>query len=222
MISRILLVATALFSLIALDSRSQKGLSNELIWNSREFSAEFVGGLNSMNDGLHYTSVEESDAFGSKIVRYSYITGKEVDVIATSKDIFGDEMKGIEGYEFSADEKQLLIQTKTQGIYRYSFSADYYVYNLTTKKTFPLTDFAKGPQMLADFSPDGKRIAFVRNNNLFVLDTKKFRLPMMEPPTKSSMGQLIGFMKKNLPSAKALNGVRPETELLFISSTKVP
>ncbi len=172
MIARILLVATALFSLMAVDSWSQKGLTNELIWNSREFSAEFVGGLNSMNDGLHYTSVEESDAFGSKIVRYSYITGKEVDIIATSKEIFGEEMKSIEGYEFSADEKQLLIQTKTKGIYRYSFSADYYVYNLTTKKTFPLTDFAKGPQMLADFSPDGKRIAFVRNNNIFVLDTE--------------------------------------------------
>jgi len=154
---------------------AQTGLTNELIWKSSEFGGEFVGGLSSLNDGLHYSSTEDSDAFGTRIVKYSYATGKEVSVIATSKDIFGDSSIAIDGYEFSNDEKQLLIQTETEGIYRYSFSANYYVYNTETRKTFPLTDFKKGKQMLADFSPDGKSIAFVRENNLFVVnaDSKK-------------------------------------------------
>ncbi|MBL7943323.1 MAG: DPP IV N-terminal domain-containing protein, partial [Flavobacteriales bacterium] len=150
---------------------AQTGLSNDLIWNSGEFSSEFVGGLNSMNDGMHYSSLEPSDAFGSRIVKFSYTTGEEVGTIASSKDIFNDVAKGIDGYEFSADEKQLLIQTETEGIYRYSFKANYFIFNLETKKTIPLADFSKGKQMLASFSPDGRKVAFVRNNNLFVFDT---------------------------------------------------
>jgi dipeptidyl-peptidase 4 len=160
-----------LFSLLA-SLRAQLPLSNELIWASGEFSAEYVDGLNSMNDGLHYTSLEESDALGSKVVKYSYETGKEVAVLLTAKEVFGDATKTIDGYQFSADEKQVLITTETEPIYRYSFSAHYYVYNLETKKGFPLTDFSRGKQRLADFSPDAKRIAFVRGNNIFIVDTE--------------------------------------------------
>lgn len=158
--------------LSAFNVLAQTGLNNQLIWAGGEFSAEFVGGLASMNDGLHYTATEESDAFGTRIVKYSYATGLESSVIATSKDVFGNATTGIDGYEFSKDETQLLIQTETEPIYRHSFSANYYVYNISTKKTIPLTDFAKGKQMLADFSPDGKNIAFVRSNNLFVMNVE--------------------------------------------------
>lgn len=150
---------------------AQSGLTNDLIWSGGEFSSESVSGLNSMNDGMHYTSLEASDAFGTRIVKYSYATGEEVGTIASSRDIFGDTRKSIDGYEFSSDEKQLLIQTETEGIYRYSFKADYYLFNLDTKKTTPLADFAKGKQLLASFSPDGRKVAFVRDNNLFVFDS---------------------------------------------------
>jgi dipeptidyl-peptidase 4 len=149
---------------------AQSAITNQLIWASGEFNSEFVGGLNSMNDGMHYSATENSDAFGTRIVRFSYATGTEVNVITTSKAVFGDAQKVIEDYHFSADEKQLLIQTETEPIYRYSFSANYFVHNLETGKTIPLTDFSLGKQMLAEFSPDGKKIAFVRKNNLFVSD----------------------------------------------------
>ncbi|MBL0316745.1 MAG: hypothetical protein IPP69_13660 [Flavobacteriales bacterium] len=86
-------MVVALLCCATLQTQAQSGLSNEIIWKGSEFSAEFIGGLNSMNDGLHYTSTEESDAFGTRIVKYSYATGKEVGVIATAKDIFGDVKK---------------------------------------------------------------------------------------------------------------------------------
>jgi dipeptidyl-peptidase-4 len=123
-----------------------------------------------MNDGLHYTATEQSDAFGTRIVKYSYATGTEVGVIATSMDIFGDASKGFDGYEFNSDEQYLLIQMESESIYRYSFLANYYLYHIPTKKTIPLTDFSKGKQMLAEVSPDGKHVAFVRANNLFVVE----------------------------------------------------
>ena len=149
---------------------AQTAITNQLIWSGPEFSSESVSGLSSMNDGLHYTSTEQSDAFGTRLVKYSYVTGQEVGVIATSKDIFGDVTKAIEGYEFSQDETQLLIQTETESIYRHSFSANYYVYHIEARRTTPVSDFKKGKQMLAEFSPDGKHIAFVRDNNIFVMN----------------------------------------------------
>ena len=161
-------VVLALF--ITVQFCAQQNLTNNLIWSGGEFSGEFVGGLNSMNDGLHYTATEQSDAFGTRIVKYSYATGTEVGVIATALDIFGDATKSFDGYAFSGDEQYLLIETESESIYRYSFLANYFLYHIPTKKTIPLTDFKKGKQMLAEVSPDGKHVAFVRDNNLFVVE----------------------------------------------------
>lgn len=149
---------------------AQKTITNELVWASNEFDADYIDGLASLNDGLHYSGLERSDAFGSRIVKYSYETGEEVGVIATSVDIFKDATKRISDYEFSADEKFILIPTESEQIYRHSFSANYYIFNLETRKTIPLADFSKGTQMLASISPDGKHAAFVRDNNIFIMD----------------------------------------------------
>ena len=147
-----------------------QALSNDLIWYSREFSPEYVSGVRSMNDGVHYTSQEYTEANGSEIVKYSYETGEKVGVIATSMDIFKDASRYIEDYEFSADEKMMLIKTETESIYRYSTRANYYVYNVEKKRAFPLADFDKGKQRLATFSPAADKVAFVRENNIFIVD----------------------------------------------------
>jgi dipeptidyl-peptidase-4 len=163
-----LLIALSLY--FASTAFAQERITNELIWASAEFSMKSIDGLNSMRDGLNYTSLEESDALGTKIVEYSYATGNEVKVIAHSKGIFNDPQKSIEGYSFSSDETKLLIETESVSIYRYSYFANYYIHDLKTGKTTPLTNFERGGQMLAEFSPDGKKVAFVRDNNLFVVD----------------------------------------------------
>ena len=144
-------------------------LSNDLIWSSGEFRGEYVSGVRSMNDGKHYTSLERSES-GSSIVKYAYRTGEAVDTIATSLQVFQDARKGFDGYEFSADESNLLITTETEGIYRHSFFANYYTHSLETGVTRPLSDFETGKQRLAAFSPDAKLVAFVRDNNVFVVD----------------------------------------------------
>lgn len=149
---------------------SQNKITNELIWASSEFNTESIDGLSSLADGMHYSGLEQSDAFGTRIVRYSYETGEEVSVIATSADIFKDPSKRISEYTFSKDENLILIPTEINPQYRHSFSANYYVYNIKTRKTTPIADFSKGQQMLATISPDGQHVAFVRDNNLFVTD----------------------------------------------------
>ncbi len=160
----------SILMICTINSFAQKSITNELIWASNEFSSEYIDGLSSLNDGLHYSGLERSDAFGSRIVKYSYETGNEVEVIATSIDVFKDATKSIDSYEFSADAKFILIPTETNPIYRYSYSANFYVFNLETRKTTPVADFNKGKQMLATISPDGKNVAFVRDNNIFITD----------------------------------------------------
>jgi dipeptidyl-peptidase-4 len=164
------ILSLASFFLAISSTFAQSNLTNQLIWASPEFSGEFYGGLNSMNDGNHYTVLEESDAFGATIIKYSYLTGEKVEVVATAKDIFGNTDIAIDDYSFSKDETKLLIQTETESIYRHSFYAIYYVYDLSTKKTTPISDKGKGKQRLAEFSPDGSKVAFVRDNNIFFVD----------------------------------------------------
>ncbi len=152
----------------SLESIAQdKELSNELIWYSGEFRTEYVGGINSMNDGVHYTSLEFGDA-GSDIIKYSYASGEKVQTVATSKEVFGDLGLSIEDYEFSADESKLLVATDVESIYRHSTAANYYIWDIKSKKLTPLSDFSKGKQRLADFSPSGNSVAFVRENNVFI------------------------------------------------------
>jgi dipeptidyl-peptidase-4 len=149
---------------------AQKVITNELIWASQEFAAESFYGFNSMSDGLHYTAAERSDALGTKIVKYRFSDGLEAGIIASSKDVFNDPMKMIEGYSFSADETKILIETEVEPIYRYSYFARYSVHDLATGKTFPLASETLDKQRLATFSPGGKHVAFIRNNNLFITE----------------------------------------------------
>jgi len=160
----------ALIAIIPNSIWSQKLITNELIWASQEFATESFSGFNSMNDGLHYSAAERSDAFGTKIIKYKFSDGLEAGVIATSKDVFGDATKMIEDYSFNSDETKLLIETEIEGIYRYSYFARYSVYDLITGKTFPLASEKLSKQRLATFSPDGSKIAFVRDNNLFITE----------------------------------------------------
>lgn len=164
------LLALAFVSFSELVLAQDSKLTNDLIWYSREFRHESVSGVNSMKDGLHYTRLEWNDEVGSAIVKYEYATGDSLGVLASSKDILNNNTTSIEGYQFSADESKLLIQTETNNIYRHSFSANYYIYNRATKRATPLADFTQGKQRLAQFSPKGDMVAFVRNNNIFIHD----------------------------------------------------
>jgi len=144
-------------------------LSNELIWYSGEFREERVGGIRSMNDGSHYTSLERGES-GSAVVKYAYATGEAVDTLATSMSAFEDAAMTFSGYAFSADERHMLLTTEVKSIYRHSFSANYYVVDLNSGETKAITDFTQGRQRLATFSPNAQHVAFMRDNNVFIVE----------------------------------------------------
>jgi len=130
---------------------------------NRTFSQKSVYGLRSMNDGIHYTTLEEG---GTKIVKYSFATGKVVETLLDLTALKDAEIKYIGEYEFSSDERRILLMTNSERIYRRSFTADYYVFTFKNKELVPLSK--NGKQRLATFSPNGNRIAFVRDNNIFI------------------------------------------------------
>ncbi|MBT7653239.1 MAG: S9 family peptidase, partial [Flavobacteriales bacterium] len=159
-----LFLSTFLFSF----SSSAQTFSNEKIW-SGEFRSEGVWGVRSMTDGTHYTTSDFDEAEGSSIVKYSYKSGKKVKTIVTSLQAFEDAREYINDYFFSADERFILLTTNTNQLYRHSFYADFYIYDTHSNELAkPLTDFSKGQQRLATFSPSADKIAFVRNNNVFI------------------------------------------------------
>ncbi|MGL5683693.1 MAG: S9 family peptidase [Marinifilaceae bacterium] len=131
------------------------------------FGQRRVSGLRSMNDGLHYTIVADN---GKKIVKYSYKTGKEVETLLDLNKLEDCDAKSIQGYDFDPTEQRIIFFTNREDVYRHSFKADYYVYELKNKIVKPLSD--GGKQQLATFSPNGIRIAFVRDNNLFIHDVR--------------------------------------------------
>lgn len=131
------------------------------------FRANGITGLRSLNDGEHYTVLEER---GKKLVMYSYKTGKAVSTILDLNDPKYSNVKMIQNYEFSPDESHILIYTNIRPIYRRSFTADYYVFDFKNKELKPLSE--GGSQRLATFSPVGTKIAFVRDNNIFISDLR--------------------------------------------------
>lgn len=139
----------------------QKGgiITIDEIYRNYSFYPNSIDNLRSMNDGLFYTTLEE----GNSITRWDYATGEKAGIIFK---LNNPDIKGINDYVFSADEKKILISTAKERIYRRSFRADYYIYDIDSKTLTPLS--ASGKQQLAAFSPDGKKVAFVRDNNIFI------------------------------------------------------
>lgn len=141
-------------------------LKTEDIWGSPKLFARTIGGFRAMNDGEHYTSLTGTPA-GQAIVRFSFRSGQAVDTLLhPSALIQGKDTLDFSDYTFSPDEKSILLHVDPEAIYRHSTREDYWLYERSTRKISRVT--TNGKVMYGSFSPDGKRLAYVKDNNLFV------------------------------------------------------
>ena len=139
-------------------------LTLEDIWAKPTFRSAFVPGFNWMNDGRYYSALENGN-----LVQYEVTTGKAVQTLVTAAELqLAGAPLNVDGYSFNANEQKILFTTGTEPIYRRSSRASYYVFDRGTKKLTPLS--GGGKQSYATFSPDGQRVAFARDNNVFVTD----------------------------------------------------
>ena len=128
------------------------------------YRAKSISGLRPLLDGEHYAQIS---ADHKRIVKYSFKTGKEVGTIFDVDKARDIKLKSFDNYIMSPNEQLILIQTETKQIYRRSYTAVYYIYNVKNNRMEVLSK--NGPQQVPLFSPDGNQVAFVRNNNIYLV-----------------------------------------------------
>ena len=148
-----------------------------LAFLERAFQPKSFGPARWMNRGEAYTTLEPSTSFpgSTDLVRYETADGKREVLIAAS-DLIPTGSKGplhIENYDWSRDMTRALIYTNSRRVWRANTRGDYWLFDLRSKSLRQLGgDAAPSTLMFATFSPDGSRVAYVRENNLYVQSTE--------------------------------------------------
>ena len=158
----ILTIFVAVAVMVATCLRAQQitleSVVNYLYYPSR------IGGLNSMPDGEHYTRISDN---GKSILKCSYTTGDTEETLFDAASTEGEKISRFSSYVIAPDGKHILLATEVEAIYRRSATAEWYVYDTDTRMLRKLSE--GGRQEIPSFSPDGQKIAFVRNNNIFLV-----------------------------------------------------
>jgi len=158
-----LLLLVATISLSAFSQSTYKEITVADLWTNWTFWSPSVSDLSSMNDGEHYTTMSRA----GEIVKFSYKNEDFKETIVKTADL---DIR-VQAYEFNADETKMLFTTGYERIYRRSFLADYYIYNIQTKELTKLSE--NGQQQIAKFSPNGNFVSFIRKNNIYITDLTK-------------------------------------------------
>lgn len=164
---------TLLFCLCVLASFAQGGRPldlNEIV--SGEFTPKNISGVIPIpGDGEHYSQM---NADKTQIIKYSFKTGKPVEVLFDAATARECPFKKFDSYSFAPDGSKLLIATETTPIYRHSYTAEHYIYSLKRNLDGKINNVVEklsdgGPQQVPIFSPDGFQVAFVRDNNIYLV-----------------------------------------------------
>lgn len=117
-----------------------------------------------LNDGLTYSAISSD---GKAIEVFSYKTGEKISTLFSLDGVKGEvKIDEFDGYSLSANEKKILLWNNVSKIYRHSFTAEYYVYDIMRSTLARVS--TDGPQRGAVISHDGRMVAYVRNNNVFI------------------------------------------------------
>lgn len=142
-----------------------KPVALEEIWGGA-FRTEGYQSLYSMNNGKQYSVLEDNLLMKTTSIEvYDYATGEKANTLISSS--FLGELTSFQGYSFSKDENKILLASETEKIYRHSSRSIFHVYDVKAKGLFKLSD--KKIQE-PTFSPDGNKIAYVLDNNIYVLN----------------------------------------------------
>ena len=147
-------------------SAQTKEITLEDIWKDGTFRTERMDVLHSMKNGQQYSVLNfDRETKNTSIDIYDYKTLKKVETLVSSEKLEG--IPYFSDYTFSKDEKKVILATKEEAIYRRSALGNYYVYNV---KNGSLDLISEEKIQEPTFSPDGKKVAFVKGNNLYVKD----------------------------------------------------
>jgi dipeptidyl-peptidase 4 len=168
----IFLLFLCTFSLLS----AQKPITLEDIWQRYTYRAQSVSGFNFLANGRYYTLYKDN-----KILQYDITTGTQS---AVTLDLAKVGLSAIDGYTFSADEQKILLYADVENIYRHSFRANYYVWDIKTQTLTPLLKEAK--QTSAKFSPKADKVVFVKDNNLYINDLQTNKITQVTTDGKQN------------------------------------
>ncbi len=148
--------------------KAQKNISVEDIFTQKIFNTKSSSGFKAMKNGIHYTDIL-IDSSGKSLVKYDLKSGTKISIIVKDNEmLLAGKPIDISNYTFSPDESKIVFKTNSEDIYRRSSKAENFVYDIKSKQLTQLS--ALGKQMFATVSPKGNKVAFVRDNNLFIKD----------------------------------------------------
>lgn len=157
--------AVMFFVIASISAFGQQQLTLEEIWGGA-FRAKGMEELNAMKNTNQYTVLNfDRKTNSAQIDLYDFATLNKVATLLDSKNF--PVLQGIDSYTFSKDEKKILIANNSDQIFRHSFVADYFIYDTTSKSLTKLADYKVQEPT---FSPDGSKIAYAYQNNLYVYD----------------------------------------------------
>lgn len=130
---------------------------------SGAFSADYLSEVTPLDNDVYAQISKDS----KQILTYSFKTGKLLNVLFDVNNTVGEKIQDFDNYKMSPDGKRILIQTNTKAVYRRSFKATFYIYTIASRKLEQLS--SNGPQQTPIWSSDGTEIAFVRDNNIFLV-----------------------------------------------------
>ncbi len=167
-----LIVLASGAGLVAQPATPRLALSQQIdhIFKDRAYAAPRFGPARWLPDGSGYAIVERS-AGGSEIVRYDAATGARTVTVAAARLVPPGETKGLDiaDYAWSSDGTHLLIFTNTRKVWRENTRGDYWVLDVDGGRLRKVAAAApEATLMFAKFSPDATRVAFVRDNNIYV------------------------------------------------------
>ncbi|MDD6209711.1 MAG: S9 family peptidase [Bacteroidales bacterium] len=171
-----LLVLSLLAVPVFLFSQSGKGISLKKIVEG-VYSEKTLPELRPLSGGESYTRLSDDK---SMIVAISYKTGLPVDTLFNANKARECDFKTIDGYEISPTGHHILLWRESEPLYRNSFTAVYYDFDVRRNYVNPLSDTG-GRQMKPQFSPDGRMCAYVKDNNIWL---RKFDFSTESPVTK--------------------------------------
>jgi len=165
-----------LMSVLVSQAVAQQGdpsmVTLERLFSSPDFVSQTLGPVRWLHDGTAYTKLEPSGSKkGNDIVRYDAATGRREVLVAADRVVpsGSSDPLTIENYHWSTGNKYLLVYTNSQKVWRQNTRGDYWVLDLGSGKLTKLGGDAKpSTLMFAKFSPDGTRVGYVRENNIYI------------------------------------------------------
>ncbi|HVD98552.1 MAG TPA: S9 family peptidase [Cytophagaceae bacterium] len=157
-----------LLPILPLSSNAQN-LTLEDLWLNGKYRAEYTPFFNWTPDGQHYSDMDKNEKGLPSVHLYSIKGSEGGELTALMPQDLPDSVS-FEDYILGPDQQTILFSSQEESIYRRSSKAYYYIFDTKTGTLAPLYELKKGKISYPEFSPDGKKIAYVRDNNLYITD----------------------------------------------------